>query len=97
MRIRSLLTLATLAAAATPLLAQRPAVAPMSLETIRKAVVTIHALDADGQRVASGTGFFVAPEGMVVTVGMTLGYPNENPEARSRKPLSELVRWESYS
>jgi trypsin-like peptidase len=71
-RIRSLLTLATLPAAATPLLAQRPAVAPMSLETIRKAVVTIHALDADGQRVASGTGFFVAPEGMVVTAAHVL-------------------------
>lgn len=71
MRIRSLLTLATLAAAATPLLAQQPG-APMSLETIRKAVVTIHALDADGRPAASGTGFFVAPEGMVVTAAHVL-------------------------
>ena len=72
MRIRSLLTLATLAAAATPLFAQQPGAAPMSLETIRKAVVTVHALDADGQSVASGTGFFVAPEGMVVTAAHVL-------------------------
>lgn len=72
MRIRSLLTLATLATAATPLLAQQPSAAPLSLETIRKAVVTIHALDADGQPVASGTGFFVAPEGMVVTAAHVL-------------------------
>ena len=71
MRIRSPLTLATLAAAATPLLAQQPG-GPMSLETIRKAVVTVHALDADGQAVASGTGFFVAPEGMVVTAAHVL-------------------------
>lgn len=72
MRIRSLLTLATLAAAATPLPAQQPGAAPMSLDMIRKAVVTIHALDADGQPVASGTGFFVSPEGMVVTAAHVL-------------------------
>lgn len=72
MRIRSLLTMAALAATAAPLAAQQPGGAPMSLETIRKAVVTIHALDADGQPVASGTGFFVAPEGMVVTAAHVL-------------------------
>jgi hypothetical protein len=44
----------------------------MPLETIRKAVVTIHALDASGQTTASGTGFFVAPEGMVVTAAHVL-------------------------
>jgi trypsin-like peptidase len=67
------LTLAAVAAAIAPLSAQqRPTAAPMSLETIRKAVVTIHALDADGQAIASGTGFFVAPEGMVVTAAHVL-------------------------
>ena len=72
MRTPSFLILATLAAAAiTPLVAQQGA-APMNLETIRKAVVTIHALDADGETIASGTGFFVAPEGMVVTAAHVL-------------------------
>jgi nitroreductase len=37
------------------------------------------------------------PPGMVVTVGMTLGYPDEAPEARTRKAMNELVYWESYS
>ena len=61
------------ALAAAPLAAQQPTAAPaMPLETIRKAVVTIHALDADGDVTASGTGFFVAPEGMVVTAAHVL-------------------------
>lgn len=72
MRIAPFPTLTALVAVATPLLAQQPGIAPASLETIRKAVVTIHALDADGQKVASGTGFFVAPEGMVVTAAHVL-------------------------
>jgi len=37
------------------------------------------------------------PKGLVVTVGITLGYPDEAPEARTRKAMSELVHWESYS
>ncbi len=37
------------------------------------------------------------PVGKAVTVGMVLGYPDEAPEARTRKPMSELVRWESYA
>lgn len=60
---------------AAPLLAQQSptaASATQSLETIRKAVVTIHALDADGQTSASGTGFFIGPEGMVITAAHVL-------------------------
>ncbi len=37
----------------------------------------------------------VDPE-MVVTAGMALGYPDEEPEARARKNLSELVYWNNY-
>ena len=72
MRTPRLIALVTLAAA--PLVAQQQptAAATIPLETIRKAVVTIHALDADGQTTASGTGFFVAPEGMVVTAAHVL-------------------------
>ncbi len=72
MRTPPIVTLATLAAAAVTSLGAQQTGAPMSLETIRKAVVTIHALDADGQTIASGTGFFVAPEGMVVTAAHVL-------------------------
>ncbi len=37
------------------------------------------------------------PKGMVVTVCMTLGFPDEAPEARTRKNMNELVHWENYS
>jgi len=72
-RTRLAVLTALAAASAAPLAAQQPtAAAPVPLETIRKAVVTIHALDADGDVSASGTGFFVAPEGMVVTAAHVL-------------------------
>jgi len=40
--------------------------------------------------------FLGLPKGLVVTACMTLGYPDESPEARSRKPMTELVHWERY-
>jgi hypothetical protein len=55
------LTLAAGIAAATPLVAQQPGAGTVDIQQIRKAVVTIHALDASGGTLASGTGFFVAP------------------------------------
>ena len=73
MRTPHLITL--MAFAAAPLAAQQQptaATATTPLETIRKAVVTIHALDANGQTTASGTGFFVTPEGMVITAAHVL-------------------------
>ncbi len=36
------------------------------------------------------------PKGQVVTVCMTLGYPDEVPDARTRKPVEELFHWEKY-
>ena len=42
------------------LAAQQPAPRRgMDLDAVKRAVVTIHALDARGEKVASGTGFFV--------------------------------------
>jgi hypothetical protein len=70
-RTPSALSLASLLMSTT-LSAQQTGPAAMSLETVRKAVVTVHALDADGQPVASGTGFFVAPSGLVVTAAHVL-------------------------
>src|SRR6059036_3002724 len=45
--------------------------APLNIPLARKAVVTIQALDASGQLMASGTGFFVT-EGYVVTAAHVL-------------------------
>ncbi|MDD1767920.1 MAG: nitroreductase family protein [Methanomassiliicoccales archaeon] len=36
------------------------------------------------------------PKGQVITVCMTLGYPDEAPETRTRKPADELFYWERY-
>jgi len=48
-----------------------PAAAGIDIPVARKAVVTIQALDASGQLMASGTGFFVT-EGYVVTAAHVL-------------------------
>ena len=36
------------------------------------------------------------PSGRQVTVCMTLGYPDEEPEARPRKEMKEIVSWNRY-
>lgn len=36
------------------------------------------------------------PNDKVITVCMALGYPDETPDARSRKPLAEIAYWNSY-
>jgi hypothetical protein len=70
-RTSSALSLISLLATAT-LTAQQAAPAPMGLDIVRKAVVTVHALDASGEAIASGTGFFAAPTGLVVTAAHVL-------------------------
>ena len=67
-------------------------IALMAVETRGSGTCWIGAFDQEKMQAALGM-----PAGMVVTVGMTLGYPDEAPEARSRKAMSELVHWESYS
>ncbi|MGD0056755.1 MAG: nitroreductase family protein [Methanomassiliicoccales archaeon] len=47
----------------------------------------------DPEKVAEYLG---VPKGQVVTVCMTLGYPDENPGARTRKPSSELFFFERF-
>src|SRR5262249_25379126 len=71
MRGRIPSTLSALVLIAAPVLSQkptsaRPAASGIDIPTARKAVVTIHALDASGRLLASGTGFFVR-EGYVLT------------------------------
>jgi len=65
---RSLTVLALLPLAA---LAQKPVPVRLDIPSVKKAVVTIHALDASGEAVASGTGFFVTG-GSVVTAAHVL-------------------------
>jgi nitroreductase len=47
----------------------------------------------DQERLAELLG---VPKGMVVTVCMALGYPDETPAARSRKPMEELFHYNRY-
>jgi trypsin-like peptidase len=71
-RTTPLLVAAVCAATPTLLVAQQ---SRMNLDSLRRAVVTIHALDADGSSMASGTGFFVfysGAEGLVVTAAHVL-------------------------
>lgn len=73
MRTSSLLIAAVCSTAPALLAAQQPG--RLNLDSLRRAVVTIHALDSDGESLASGTGFFVfynGPEGLVVTAAHVL-------------------------
>ena len=40
--------------------------------------------------------YLEVPKDRVITVCMTLGYPDESPEPRSRKSLAEITFWNSY-
>src|SRR5205814_4675359 len=73
MRARILTLLGALVVLASPLTSQKPTAPPPAIDipVARKAVVTIQALDANGQLMASGTGFFVT-EGYVVTAAHVL-------------------------
>jgi len=76
MRGRSLTPLGALVVLASSLASQQPTrtrAAPPAIDipAFRKAVVTIQALDANGQLMASGTGFFVT-EGYVITAAHVL-------------------------
>jgi nitroreductase len=47
----------------------------------------------DPERLAA---YLEVPKDKVVTVCLALGYPDESPDARSRKSMDELVFWNSY-
>lgn len=40
--------------------------------------------------------FLAIPDDRIAVIGMTVGYPGEEPEPRSRRELDELVHWEIY-
>jgi len=65
----------------------------MALMAVEKGLGTCWIGAFDQEKLAI---FLGVPKGLVVTAGLTLGYPDESPEARSRKPMNELVYWERY-
>lgn len=40
--------------------------------------------------------FLAIPEKRISVIGMTVGYPAETPEPRTRRDLEDLVHWERY-
>jgi nitroreductase len=40
--------------------------------------------------------FLGLPKGLMVTACLTLGYPDESPDARPRKEMKDLVHWEKH-
>ncbi|MCU0861591.1 MAG: nitroreductase family protein [Methanomassiliicoccales archaeon] len=65
----------------------------IALTAVDKGLGTCFIGAFDGEKLAAYLG---VPKPYVVTVGMALGYPDETPEARSRKPMAELVHWERF-
>lgn len=40
--------------------------------------------------------FLAIPEEKVAVIGMTMGYPGDDPEPRGRRKLEDLVHWDNY-
>ena len=47
----------------------------------------------DAEKLAS---YLEVPKDKVITVCMSIGYPDESPEARTRKAMAEIIFWNSY-
>ena len=47
----------------------------------------------DAEKLAS---YLEVPKDKVITVCMSIGYPDESPEARTRKSMAEIIFWNSY-
>jgi nitroreductase len=65
----------------------------IALTAVEKGLGTCYIGAFDGEKLATYLGI---PKPYIVTVGLALGYPDEAPEARSRKPMAELLHWERY-
>ena len=63
----------------------------IALAAVEKGLGTCWIGAFDGEKMAQALG---VPKNLVVTACLTLGYPDESPEARSRKKMEELVSWE---
>ncbi len=69
------------------------ALGQLSLAAYEKGLGTCWVGAFDGEKMAVYLG---VPKDKVITVCMSLGYPDESPEARSRKPMREIVYWNIY-
>ncbi|MGD0816909.1 MAG: nitroreductase family protein [Methanomassiliicoccales archaeon] len=65
----------------------------LSLAALEEGLGTCWVGAFDQEKLAAYLG---VPKDRVITVCMSLGYPDESPEARSRKPMNELTYWNSY-
>lgn len=65
----------------------------IALTAVEKGLGTCYIGAFDGEKLAS---YLSVPKPYVVTVCLVLGYPDESPEARSRKPMNELMHWERF-
>jgi nitroreductase len=65
----------------------------IALMAVDKGLGTCYIGAYDGEKLATYLG---VPKPFVITIALALGYPDESPEARSRKPMAELVHWERY-
>ena len=65
----------------------------LSLAAIQFGLGTCWVGAFDQEKLANYLG---VPKDKVVTVCMSLGYPDESPEPRSRKSLGEITYWNAY-
>jgi nitroreductase len=65
----------------------------LSLAAEEKGLGTCWVGAFDAEKLAT---FLGVPKDKVITVCMSLGYPNETPDARSRKPMNDVVYWNSW-
>ena len=65
----------------------------LSLAAFEKGLGTCWIGAFDKEKMADALG---VPRSREVAVCMTLGFPNENPDERSRKAFEDLMHWEKY-
>ena len=65
----------------------------LSLAAVEKGLGTCWVGAFDPEKLAEYLG---VPKDKVITVCMSLGYPDESPDARSRKPIKDITYWNKY-
>jgi nitroreductase len=65
----------------------------IALAAVEKGLGTCWIGAFDGEKMATHIDL---PKGLVITACMTLGYPDESPDARSRKSMNEVLHWQKF-
>ena len=65
----------------------------LTLAAVDKGLGTCWVGAFDQEKLAA---YLDVPKDKVITVCLSLGYPDESPEARSRKSMNDIVFWNSY-